>query len=271
MWIISAIIIHLLLLGSIFVIYFRSPVLRGLRPQDAVIIPPGEEPPAKRLVLIVTDGLRAESFFKNACGDIPFIRKLIQTQGMVGISQTHVPTESRPGHIALIAGLYEDPSAVTRGWKENPIDFDNVFNRSARTYAWGANDVLHIFSRITSEQRMFIDAYDHDLDFSGREKTYELDEWVFKKVRFFLNRKAEELLAQQEAIYFLHLLGLDSAGHIHKPDSDLFLKNLHSTDEGIYEIYNQFQKTFPDNKTAFILTSDHGMTNSGNLNLTFTP
>ena len=165
-----------------------------------------------RLVLIVTDGLRAESFFRNNCDDIPHLRSLFLSQGIVGISRTHVPTESRPGHIALIAGLYEDPSAVTRGWKENPVDFDTLFNRSNYTYAFGANDVLHIFSKVDDEGRMSIDAYDHDLDFSGREKTFELDKWVFDRVAVLLKRKGKELSEKNQLIFFLHLLGLDTAG-----------------------------------------------------------
>ena len=62
------------------------------------------------------DGLRADLLFTpNAFPDIngsdslgvvaPHLRSVALTRGAFGISHTHVPTESRPGHVAIIGEL----------------------------------------------------------------------------------------------------------------------------------------------------------------------
>lgn len=59
------------------------------------------------------DGLRADLLFnQNAFPSIPdapevvapHLRSIAENRGAFGISHTRVPTESRPGHVAIIGG-----------------------------------------------------------------------------------------------------------------------------------------------------------------------
>lgn len=101
--------------------------------------------------------------------------------GASGVSYTRVPTESRPGHVAIIAGFYEDISAVTRGWKENPIEFDSFFNRSTYCFSWGSPDILHMFIKYSSNIQTY--SYDAiDEDFASKNASL-LDIWVLDKFK----------------------------------------------------------------------------------------
>lgn len=219
-----------------------------------------------RLVLIVSDGLRAESFFDQNCDRTKFLKNVMLHRGMVGISHTRVPTESRPGHVAMIAGLYEDPSSIFKGWQENAVEFDSVFNRSARTFAWGSPDIVPMFEKGATKGRVVTEVYGSDEEvFSASAHTYLLDKWVFDRVKNFLNdpKKVREVKSQERIVFFLHLLGMDTSGHTHKPHSMKYTENLKYVDRGIGEVVRMFEEKFADSKTAFVFTSDHGMTNRG--------
>ncbi len=237
---------------------------------------------AKEVFLVVGDGLRADKAFQSfpdpsappddPAGQeprplAPYIRSRVLSHGTFGVSHTRVPTESRPGHVALIAGLYEDVSAITTGWKLNPVNFDSVFNRSRHTWSWGSPDILPMFKEGAVPGRIDADMYGAEAEDFTQDAS-QLDIWVFDKVKAFFeeakrNATLDAMLRQDRNVFFLHLLGLDTSGHSYRPYSREYLHNIQVVDQGVKEITELFENYFGDGKTAFVFTADHGMSDWG--------
>ncbi|KAL8941845.1 MAG: hypothetical protein Q9211_001653 [Gyalolechia sp. 1 TL-2023] len=277
-----AIVFHLVYIRSIFDIYFVSPIVSGMRP-FAVNRSIHTEAPAKRLVLFVGDGLRADKAFQSfpdptpsnpdSPGALdprplaPFLRSCVLERGTFGVSHTRVPTESRPGHVALIAGLYEDVSSVTTGWKLNPVNFDSVFNRSRHTWSWGSPDILPMFKEGAVPGRIDAETYGEEFEDFSKDAT-QLDTWVFDKVNGLFrnastNTTLDSTLREDKNVFFLHLLGLDTTGHAYRPYSKEYLHNIKVVDQGVKEITKLIEDFYGDGKTAFVFTADHGMSDWG--------
>ncbi|XP_029446353.1 LOW QUALITY PROTEIN: GPI ethanolamine phosphate transferase 1 [Rhinatrema bivittatum] len=259
--------VHFIFFASIFDIYFTSPLVHGMTPQHTKL-----PPPAKRLVLFVADGLRADTFYEldeHGTSRAPYLRDIIENRGSWGVSHTRVPTESRTGHVALIAGFYEDVSAVTKGWKENPVEFDSVFNESKYTWSWGSPDILPMFAKGASGDHIYTHCYTAEKEDYATEDASKLDTWVFDNVKnFFLSARNNQTLLsklnEDKIVLFLHLLGLDTNGHAHRPSSREYKENVKKVDEGVKEIVSFLEDFYGnDGQTAFVFTSDHGMTEWG--------
>ncbi|XP_006892790.1 PREDICTED: GPI ethanolamine phosphate transferase 1-like [Elephantulus edwardii] len=267
LFLVVGLLVHLVFFASIFDIYFTSPLVHGMTPQLTPL-----PPPAKRLVLFVADGLRADALYKldeDGRSHAPFIRNIMMHEGSWGISHTRVPTESRPGHVALIAGFYEDVSAVARGWKENPVEFDSLFNESKYSWGWGSFDILRMFTKGVNGDHIYTQAYGMEKDDFGAQDASKLDTWVFDNVKEFFhtakdNQSLFAKLNEEKLFFFLYLLGIDTNGHAHRPYSREYKDNIKIVDDGVKNVVSIFKHFYGnDGKTTFILTSDHGMTDWG--------
>ncbi|KAG0242506.1 Phosphatidylinositolglycan class N-domain-containing protein [Mortierella sp. GBAus27b] len=270
---IIGVLFHVTYIFSIFDIYFTTPLVHGMG-QHFVNAPA----PAKRLVLFVADGLRADRLYQfhpdpetsESVTKAPFLRSIIEKEGSWGVSHTRVPTESRPGHVAIIAGFYEDVSAVTKGWQMNPVNFDSVFNQSEHTWSFGSPDILPMFAHGASDpDRIDTIMYPAEFEDFGTGDASELDTWVFERFTQLLERSKtdQELykkLHSEKIVFFLHLLGLDTNGHSHLPNSEFYLNNIRLVDDGIKKVTEQLREFYGnDGKTAYVFTADHGMGNRG--------
>ncbi|MBW0489364.1 hypothetical protein O181_029079 [Austropuccinia psidii MF-1] len=303
---------HASYLVSIFDVYFVSPVVKvnqRFSSLDRIVGEPTNSriqarPLASRVVLIVGDGLRADKLFSffpdppfnpplpvpqlpalqpvpnsphqkipSKMTPAPYLRALIENgQASWGVSHTRVPTESRPGHVAIIAGMYEDVSAVTRGWKMNPVNFDSVFNQSSHSFTFGSPDILPMFKYGASDPSR-VDAWSYHEEAEDFTKdAAQLDVWVLDRLKLLLSeaKKAgpgsslDRQLRSDKVFFFLHLLGLDTTGHSYRPHSPEYLRNIQVVDQVVRGAEKALNDFFDDDRTAFIFTADHGMSNIGN-------
>jgi phosphatidylinositol glycan class N len=153
------------------------------------------------------------------------------------------------------------------GWKLNPVNFDSVFNRSRHTWSWGSPDILPMFEQGAVPGRVDADTYDADFEDSSKD-ALALDLWVFDRVKKLFqdaksNATLDAELREDKNVFFLHLLGLDTTGHAHRPYSKQYLHNIKIVDQGVQEITELMEEFYADGKTAFVFTADHGMSDWG--------
>ncbi|KAJ8699377.1 Glycosyl phosphatidyl inositol anchor synthesis [Pleurotus ostreatus] len=261
---------HYVYMSSIFDCYFSSTVSNGMSP---VTVPSNL---AKRLVLIIGDGLRADLLFSlNPFDNIPgsprivapYLRSVMEHSGAFGISHTRVPTLTRPGHVAIIAGMYEDMSTISKGWTSEPVEFDSIFNQSSTTFSLGFPGVQSMFSRRAAPGKIRDWCYeDGEQDYT--KDASALDFWVLENLeRLFKNSTDDPILSSQlnadKTVFFLRLGGLDVTGHSYRPHSKEYMNNIQAVDRIVERSQSLFNEYFQDSQTSFIFTADHGMSVTG--------
>ncbi|KAH8306445.1 hypothetical protein KR018_011522 [Drosophila ironensis] len=260
MWKLQAVAVQILLLGSLLSTYFQPTLVPGLVPQKSMQ-DLGLEPPASRLAVFLVDGLSAEVFLEANGKNVPDLWSLYMEQGRIAISQSTPPTMTRSGHVAIFGGLTEDPSTILVNYRYIPTPFDTVFNRSRMTYGWVLPNVNRYFKKLPHNGA--------PLQFHVfKERSVGRLNWdalVYKKFREFISQhdNVEMLRSATSPVLFFYLADVDIAGHRYTTTSPEFFNKLLHTQRVIRGIYELIEAAFNDNRTAYLMTSDHGQTALG--------
>ncbi|WAR02493.1 PIGN-like protein [Mya arenaria] len=258
--------LHVAWMIAVFDIYFMTTIL-PLSAKHSSPIPP----PAKRVVYIVADGLRADKMLMlqpDGSTPAPFIRSVCEEKGSWGVSWTGMPSATRPGHVAMTAGFFEDPTSVAKDISGGAIDFDTVFAETRYTWTWDTPKFLNKVADYHPE-RIFSEQFPSEQKYLAGIDPKDMDSWVFDEVKKFMDQaKTDEdlrkKLDQDKLLFFLHLGGIDHAGYIVRPQSPEYLQHVAFLDRGIRHTVEMFEELFNhDGKTAYLYTSDHGMNDWG--------
>lgn len=88
--------------------------------------------------------------------------------------------------------------------------------------------------------------------------------WTKDAVSSFFANASSSLKQQEGLIFFVHLSSTDLIGHTYKPPSQRFQLSMRNVDETVAALEGTVERFFNrDRRTAFIFTSDHGMTDWG--------
>lgn len=77
------------------------------------------------------------------------------------------------------------------------------------------------------------------------------------------NSTLKRLLSEDKLVIFLHLAGCDTNGHAHRPYSSIYLNNVNVIDNIAKSVYTLMENYYNDNQTAYVFTSDHGISDKG--------
>ena len=178
-------------------------------------------------------------------------------------SMADAPTESRPNHMAMLAGFPEELSNIYNGWKKNGQEFDHLLKRANAAYAFGGPDVVEFFHGPNVKIKGFpYERYRWEIEPSN------LDVWVVNEYEALLkdadDSDDDERLKKDGLVIFLHLAGIDTNGHRHGALSMEYSRNARVVDDLIERIQSLTRMYFGDDeKTMYIFTSDHGFPDVG--------
>lgn len=246
---------------SMLLLVFDIISLSSVIPSDYISL--RGTPPAKRAVVFIADGTKADSIFGfNSSGmpTAPFLRNIIQTKGSFGVSYAGLPTETRSCVTVLLAGHFLEFQEIFELYFYEKTSTDHILNESNWAWSFGSPEIIHIYQSSKKPPNIEIEPYDN-LNMSNK---YAESQRVFEQFYDLFERAKEDKdlahrLRQQRNTISVHLVGVDTSGHTKGAQDPDYFDQITFIDQGIEKAVKIIEEFFGDKDTVYLLSSDHGM------------
>ncbi len=239
---------------------YRGPYRRPLPPRPAAALPR----PARRAILIILDGLRADSALT-----MPTLVALRQ-QGVAFIARVGQPSLSLPGWTAMLTGAWQEVSGVTSNWYPEAVTIDSVFSLAQtaglRTAAVGDRAWRQLFGAnidagryCTWQKKLGGDRRVADANDVIGPRDYADDAVILSSDAALTAAAIQLWQREQPGFMVLHLSAADNFGHGYGGTSPQYVGGVAHLDR----LLRQFLASVDLSDTAVAITSDHGHTDSG--------
>jgi predicted AlkP superfamily pyrophosphatase or phosphodiesterase len=217
-----------------------------LIPPHAARAEPATRPHAQRVVIISIDGLRPDLM---AQADVPHLRGLLRQSAYTFWAQTvedpYVYT--LPAHVSMLAGVHPDVHGVTwnnyieQAYPQAPTLFE-LAKRAGRTTAM-----------VSGKMKFIALAKPGTLDWQYLPPDEPVDDLDV------VAKQADSLLrAHRPDVLFVHLAGVDTAGHASGWGSAEQLAAVQRADRAVAVIDRALNDLKLADSTLLIVTADHG-------------
>lgn len=215
---------------------FAAPVARA----------PAAPPLARRVVLVVADGLR-----EDASRRMPVLATL-RERGASFVSIAGQPSLSLPGWTMIATGAPQEISGVTTNWYEGAVEVDSLFasakDAGVRTAVVGSPGWQDLFGRWVTAGAGFPDPPEG----SAEERVHAVSAAV--------TSAALRLLAGDPArLIVVHLPSPDLMGHAFGGASPQYAEAARRVDQHIGQILQRLDPA----SDALVVTADHGHLDTG--------
>ncbi|MEW6244763.1 MAG: alkaline phosphatase family protein [Bacillota bacterium] len=201
------------------------------------------EPLSERVVLVVVDGLRADT-----STEMEFLNTL-RAEGYQALARTGQPSYSRPAYAVLLTGAPQELTGVTLNSHSGRVELDTLL-RSAR--------------RSGKKTALIAHACWNDLEGGDADVTWVYSDEASKDPaadRQALQQAIKVLSYHETQLVILHFCYVDTTGHAYGGASSQYLAAAKTVDGYISALWS----TMDPSRDTLIVTSDHGMM-SGNRN-----